>query len=226
VNLALRKKPKKLKLPKIPTRWVFCYLIVLVPVIRAAILYKTNRDQFWLEVPFLVSSIAAIFAGISALLALRSLELTRITVRPFLAVEPGIANVSLNKREHIATLEFHVKNTGPVPANLVTAEIAFFDDAEVIEDDNESKHYPQKYQQPQETVIFPGAVHDLGTRFDFHTDIGKTLLDNITDGKVKLRFRMTYKAQGMEYFTVQTEKLEKIDVRMFRRMPIQPQKWT
>lgn len=143
-----------------------------------------------------------------------------------MAVEPGIANISLNQGEHIATLEFHVKNTGPVPANLVTVEIAFFDDAEVIEDDNKSKHYPQECQQPQETVIFPGAVHILGKTFDFRPDTGKRLLDNLVSGNIKLRFRMTYRAQSMEYVTVQTEKLEKIDARTFRRMPIQPQRWT
>jgi hypothetical protein len=151
-----------------------------------------------------------------------ALELTRITVRPFLALQPGDVNLSLNQREQKATLVFHLKNTGPVPANLVTAELTFFDDAEVIEDDNESKHYRKDRQHPQDVVIFPGGVYNVGT--DVYFDKG--LLDNITNGKVKLRFRATYNAQSREYVTIQTEKLEKAEGGMIRRLPIQPQKWT
>jgi len=153
-----------------------------------------------------------------------ALELTRITTRPFLSCHPG--DVSFEQREHIATLEFHVKNTGPVPANLVTAETAFFDDAEVIEDDNESKHYRKERQQPRDTVIFPDAVYNLVQKFDLCRDIDKKLFDNIVYGKVKMRFRVTYSAQGMEYATVQTEKLEKAEGGLINRVPIQPQKWT
>jgi hypothetical protein len=170
-------------------------------------------------------------AGISALLVLRSLkvtekalELTRITTRPFLSCQPG--NVSFERREHMATLEFHVKNTGPVPANLVTAETAFFDDAEVIKDDSESKRYPKERQQPKDTVIFPGAVYNLVQKFDLRRDIDKELFDNIVCGTVKVRFRVTYSAQSMEYVTVQTEKLEKAERGLINRVPIQPQRWT
>ena len=173
----------------------------------------------------------AILAGISAWLALRSLkmtekalELTRITMRPFLALQPG--EVSPKQRQQITTLEFHVKNTGPVPANLVIAEIAFFDDAEVIEDDNKSKHYPKERQQRKDIVIFPGAVYNLEETFDLRRDIDKRLLDNIVKGKVKLCFRVTYRAQSMEYVTVQTEKLEKEEAGAITRVPIQPQRWT
>jgi hypothetical protein len=231
VLLKLRKKPEKQKLPKLPTKWALGYLVALVLVIRLAQLYVTNLDQFWLEAPFLVSSIAATFAGISALLALRSLkvtekamELTRITTRPFLSWQPG--DVSFEQREHIATLEFHVKNTGPVPANLVTAETAFFDDAEVIKDDNESKNYPKERQQPTDTVIFPDGIYNIIQKFDLRRDIDKRLFDNIVYGKVGVRFRVTYSAQGMEYVTVQTEKLEKAERGLINRVPIQPQRWT
>lgn len=229
--LRLGKKPKNLKLPKLPTRWALGYLIGLIPIIRAAILYETNPDQFWLEVPFLVSSITAIFAGISALLALRSLrmtetalELTTITMRPFLTLQPGDA--SLKQEEHIATLEFHVRNTGPVPADLATVEIAFFDDAEAIKDDNESKHYPKARRQAEVMVIFPGDVYNLTQDFDLRRDIDKKLLRNIMSGKVKSRFRVTYRAQNIEYTTVQTEKLEREEGGGIKRVPIQPQKWT
>lgn len=221
--LKLRKKPKKMKLPK-RSRLVLGYLVTVVFFILFATLYITKPGLFWQEAPFLISCFAAILAGISALVALRSLELTRIKIRPFLSWQPG--DTSLNQREHIAALEFHVKNTGSVPANLVTAEMAFFDDAEVIEDDNESKHYPKERQQSRNIVIFPDAVYNLVQYFDLRGAIDKKLYENIVDGKVTVRFRMTYNAQGREYVTVQTEKLGKAERGLINRVPIQPQRWT
>ena len=225
--------PKRLKLSEFPARWrlSYLYLIALAPTMRLVELYATNPAQFWLEAPFLVSSIMAIFAGISALLALRSLrmtgkalELTRIAMRPFLMLQPGRA--FLDQRGHIATLELYVKNTGVVPANVVKAETVFFDDAEVIKEDNESKQYPKERQQPRGIVIFPGAIYDVIETFDLHREIDKRLLANIVNGKVKLRFRVTYTAQSMEYVTVQTEKLKKADAGGITRVPVQPQRWT
>lgn len=212
------------KLPKRPKRLVIGYLVLAVIIIILATLYIIKPDQFRLEAPFLISGSAAILAGISALLASQSLELTRMTTRPFLAVQPG--DVSFNQREHITILEFHVKNTGPVPANLVTAEIAFFDDAEVVKDDNESKHYPKERQQPKNTLIFPDAVYNLVQYFDLRRAIDKKLHENMVDGKVTVRFRMTYSAQGREYVTVQTEKLGKAERGLINRAPIPPQTWT
>jgi hypothetical protein len=214
--LALLKKPKKL--PKLSKRLVLGYLVLAVIIIILATLYIIKPDQFRLEASFIISGCAAIFAGISALLASRSFELTRGTMRPFLTVQPG--DESFNQREHIATLEFHVKNTGPVPANLVTAEIAFFDDSEVIEDDNESKHYPKEPEQPKNTLIFPDAVYNLVQYFDLRRAIDKKLYENIADGKVTVRFRVMYSAQGSEYVTVQTEKLGKGERGLINRAPI------
>lgn len=206
-------------------------VVVILLIIALVILAITNRLH--LIASLIISCIAASCAIISAALASQSLkkteealELTRITMRPYLAVQPGDVGMPLNQKEHIMTFEFHVKNTGPVPANLVTAEMALFDASEVIEDDNESKFYEKDYQHPPDVVVFPDAVYNLRTIVQFRPDIGKGLLDNKANTKVSLRFRITYSAQGIEYITIQTEKLERIDARTLRRVPIQPQKWT
>ena len=234
MNTKLLKLPKKLKLTKLSIRLFLLSLIFLVIVLAFILsvrIYITDPDRFRLEIPLFISCIATICAVVSVVLALRSLEatgkalqLTRITLRPFLTVQPG--NESINQREHMVNLEFHMKNTGPVPANIVTAQIAFFDDAEVVEDDNESKHYPQDRQPPQGIVIFPDAVNPLIQNFDLRRAIDKKLFDNIVHGKVKLRFRLTYSAQSIEYVTVQTEKLGKAEQGLITRFPIQPQRWT
>ena len=224
--LKLRKKPKKLKLPKLSTRLVLGYIGVLGFVILFAIVYFTKPNQFWPDAPFYISSFAVIFAGISALLALRSLEMTRITIRPFLSWQPGEMSFEQKTSGGIVALEFHLKNTGPVPAKLVTAVSAFFDAAEVIEDDNESKHYPKEREQPKNTLIFPDAVYNVVQYFDLRRAIDKKLYEDMADGKVMVRFRMTYSAQGREYVTVQTEKLGKAEQGLITRFPIQPQRWT
>jgi archaellum component FlaG (FlaF/FlaG flagellin family) len=194
-------------------------------------LYITKPDQFQLEVPFLISCIATICAAASVMLAVwslrvteKALELTRITVRPYLAVQPG--EISSQRIQNVETFVFRVKNTGPVPANLITAEVAVFNDAEVIEEDNQSTYYPAMHRQPKGVVVFPSDVYNLEKRIDLSLSGGKRLLGDIMNGKVKLRFRVTYMAQGKEYITVQTEKLEKAVAGAVRRVPIQPHKWT
>lgn len=223
---ALLKLTKKPKLPKPSTRLVLGYLVVLVLVILLAIFYITNPDEFWPNAPFYISCFAIIFTGIAALVALHSLELTRNTIRPFLSWQPGEMSFEQIKSRGIVALEFHVKNTGPVPAKIVTTEIAFFDAAEVIEDDNESKHYPKERGQPKNTLIFPETVYNVVQYFDLRRAIDKRLYENMLGGNVAVRFRIVYSAQGRKYVTVQTEKLGKAERGLMNREPIQPQKWT
>ena len=218
------KLPKKSKLPKLATRWVLVYLIALIPVIRLVQLGASDIEKFWVEAPFLISSIVIILACISVWVTVQSLKLTQNVMRPFLALQAG--QVSSKKIQQTAIFEYHVKNTGSVPANVVTMEMEFFDDAEVIEEDNTSKHYHGEQWTPVGAVIFPGAVCNFNMTIDLSKSGGKKLVDGMMNGKVKLRFRVKYRAQGMEYLTVQTEKLSKAEEGVGGRLPIEPQRWT
>jgi hypothetical protein len=230
MDLAFRNKLNpvfsKLKLLKPSTRLVLGFLAVLIPVMLFAIVYFARPNQFWPNAPFYISCFAVIFAGISALVALRSLEMTRNTIRPFLSWQSGEMSFEKMASGGLVALAFHVKNSGPVPAKLVTAETAFFDADEVIEDNNESKHYPKEREQPKNTLIFPDTVYNVVQYFDLSRAIDKKLFDNMIDGKVVIRFCIIYSAQGREYVTVQTEKLGKAERGLMNRAPIQPQKWT
>ena len=229
IKVKLTKKPKfaklrKVKLPKLATRWVLVYLIALIPVIRLVQLGASDIEKFWVEAPFLISSIVVILACISVWVTVQSLKLTQNVMRPFLALQAG--QVPSKKIQQTVIFEYHVGNTGSVPANVVTMEMEFFDDAEVIEEDNTSKHYPGEQWTPVGVVIFPGAVCNFNVVIDLSKSGGKKLLDGMMNGKVKLRFRVKYRAQGMEYLTVQTEKLSKAAEGVGGRLPIQPQRWT
>lgn len=96
------------------------YLLALIPVIRLAIIYNTNPPQFWQEAPFLIASIAAIFAGISALLTLQSLELTKATTRPFITRDDQKITVSKGQVD----IMLSIRNTGALPAVSVTVDYA------------------------------------------------------------------------------------------------------
>lgn len=83
-------------IPKISIRSVIVCLVVIFAVVLLIIsmdLYINKPEQFGLAVPYIIGSIATICAVVSVVLALRSLmatektlELTRIIVRPFLAL--------------------------------------------------------------------------------------------------------------------------------------------
>lgn len=223
-----------MKLPKLSVRLALNYSVVIIIVILLIIslrLYIIEPGQFRLEVPFIISCIATICAATSIVVASRSLkatenalELTRITVRPFLALEAS--EVPREQIQEKVILEFHVKNTGQIPANIFTMGMTFFDDDELIEEDNASKYYPARNEKRRDVVIFPGASYNLEQWFDLSDSDGKKLYEGILNGKVKLRFRTTYEAQGIEYLTVQTEKVLKEVVGQMTRLPIQPQIWT
>lgn len=230
IKVKLPKKPKlaklrKVEIPKLPTRWVLVFMIALIPVIRLVQLSAIDIEKFRVEAPFLVSIIVIFIACISVWVAVQSFKLTRNVMRPFLALQAG--EVSSKEVQQKVIFEFHVKNTGSVPANVVTIEMRFFDDAEVIEEDNISKHYYKGRQEtPEGVVIFPGAVYNYEQWINRSNSIGKKLLEGIMNGEVKLCFRVKYRAQGMDYITVQTEKLLKAEGGVMTRLPIQPQRWT
>ncbi len=223
-----------MKLPKLSVRLALNYSVVIIIVILLIILlriYIVEPGQFRWEVPIIISCIAAICAAISIVLASRSLkttenalELTRITVRPFLALQAG--EVPRKQIKERVILEFHVKNTGIVPANVLTMEMTFFDDAELIEEDNASEYYQARKEERRDVVIFPGASYNLEQWFDLSHSNGKKQYEGILNGKVKLRFRTTYEAKGIEYITVQTEKVLKEGAGQMTRLPVQPQIWT
>jgi len=229
IKVKLPEKPKlaklrKVEIPKLPTRWVLVFMIALIPVIRLVQLSEIDIEKFRVEAPFLVSIIVIFLACISVWVAVQSLKLTRNVMRPFLALQAS--EVSPKEVQQKVVFEFHVKNTGSVPANVVTIEMQFFDDAEVIEEDNTSKHYYKgRHETPEGVVIFPGAVYNFEKWIDRSNSIGKKLLEDMMNGEVKLRFRVKYRAQGMDYITVQTEKL-KAEAGALTRLPIQPQRWT
>lgn len=217
-------KIRKVKLPKLVTRWVMVYLIALIPVIRLVQLGASDIEKFSIEAPFLMSSIVVIIACISVWVAVKSLKLTQNVMRPFLALQAGTVNPKIIEERMI--FEYHVKNTGSVPANVVTVDMQYFDDAEVIEEDNKSKHYEGESRTPEGVVIFPGSVYDVVMEIDLSKSGSRKLIDEMMNGTVKLRFGVKYRAQGMEYLTVQTEKLLKAEEGVGGRLPIQPQRWT
>lgn len=217
-------KLRKVKVPKLAKRWVLVFLIALIPVIRLVQIGASDIEKFSVEAPFLMSSIVVIVACISIWVAVQSLKLTQNVMRPFLALQAG--TVPSKIIEQTVIFEYHVKNTGSVPANVVSVDMQYFDDAEVIEEDNTSKHYEGESKTPEGVVIFPGAVYNFELSIDLSKSGGKKLLDGMMNGKVKLRFGVKYRAQGLEYLTIQTEELLKAEEGEGGRRPIQPQRWT
>ncbi len=223
------------RIPKISKRLVIVGLVAIVVVVLLIIsvsFYITNPEQFGLEVPFLISCVATVCAATAVVIAIwsldamqKSLELTRVTVRPFLTYEAGKASV-MRKEKNVLTLKVNLKNTGMVPANVVIAEMAFFDDTEVVEEDNRSKIYPKEEQEVIDALIFPGDAYEVRQDFDLSRDVDKKLYEDMVNGKLKVRFRVMYRAQGREYSTVQTQKLQKAGIGVLGRVPIEPQKWT
>ena len=199
-------------------------LIPIVMIVIAFAVYLGIVTELAIAFAFLSIAIATFFASRSLRLANESLKLTRNTVRPFLSVQPG--EVKAHRTATEVTISFEVKNTGVLPGELVSVDVAFFDSDEVVTNDNDSDKYPGSSEAPAQPIVFPNAAYILNHTINISIDIGKQMWENVRNGNMKIRHRVKYKDMNAEYLTVQTERLGRLKGDLMARRPIPPQYWT
>jgi hypothetical protein len=190
--------------------------ILGVPVIwHLMTLYEINKSQFWYEAPFYISAIAAVFAGISAILARaslirtsESLELSRKTVRPFLTSDGTVKIGEINGRKYFSVV---VTNIGSLPAESIEVIIDAFESDELVEIANRSNHYPKFFPSTEaipvlsDLIMFPQERWQKTVEnIDLNTNYNVELWDKLTHGLVILRFTINYSSVGRTFQTVRT----------------------
>jgi hypothetical protein len=198
--------------------------IILIILVVGFAVYLGIVTELAIAFAFLSIAIATFFASRSLKLTNESLKLTRNTVRPFLSVQTGTARIQITSVA--VTLNFEVKNTGVIPGELVSIDIAFFDSDEVVTRDNSSSRYPVLADVPAQPVVFPGAAYILKHTINISIDIGKQMWEETKNGNTKIRHRIKYKDVNNEYLTIQTEQLRRVSKNLLGRRPISPQYWT
>jgi hypothetical protein len=191
-------------------------MVGIVIIVSLVATYDSAPDKFWPQATLLVGSIGIIIAAFSLRFAQRSLqktgealELTRATIRPFLAFT---GSPVVNTNENIIRLEFKIKNTGSTPASDIHAYIQFFTIDEVVTEDNVSN----KYVAP--TEISALEAHDCLFLFPDHTVIKDYALDlqqkenmehwqDINNKKTKFRIRITYQGIDGPHTVIQTGRI-------------------
>lgn len=172
-------------------------------------LYREDPATFWNQALLLIAGAAALFAGVSAIAACRSLELTRDTMRAWVFVQGTIhlGNASaLQMRKGISTLELDLRNTGTAPAEVLEVKVQPFKKDEQINLENTSAKYQIQHIPHEVFLVFPGSSwHPM-----LNLDMGKTqdrrLLQDLVQGLIKLRLttRYKYEPSQTEHRTVQT----------------------
>lgn len=186
-------------------------------------IYQRDPSEFWPHASLVIASIAAIFAGISALIANRSLELTRNSIRPFLYTA---GSINIKRVGKYITLTFNIHNSGSLPGEDVHVDIDFFDEDEEVTKENLSNRYTPPTRELEFPLLFPNSVYYENYVLDLEQKDDLALWNNIEKGKTKCRVRIMYKSPGRKHITIQTKKLAKREWEAtLVTTPILPQKW-
>ncbi|MBI2329699.1 MAG: hypothetical protein HYU85_08750 [Chloroflexi bacterium] len=132
-------------------------LVISIAIFAAlmTVVYSESLE-FWSRISFTVATIAAIFAGISALIANHSLEVTRNTQRPFLNV---IEPVRYQTYEHaIYYIRFSVCNKGIFPADAVSVR------CDVFKNEGNVKRLSLELENKVPSIYFPEEKSELDFR--------------------------------------------------------------
>ena len=187
------------------------------------IIYISDSTAFWPRASLIIVSIAVIFAGISALTANRSLELTRNSIRPFLYTA---GSINVERVGKYITLALNIQNSGSLPGENVHVDIDFFDEDEEVTEENPSNRYAPPTREPEFPLLFPNSDYYEKYVLNLEQKNDLELWNNIEKGKTKCRVRIMYKSPGRKHITIQTEKLVKREwEENIVTTPIPPQKW-
>jgi len=149
-------------------------------------IYQSEPADFWSRASLIIASTAAIFAGISALIANRSLELTRAAQRPFVNVSPeveGYTGWSSSKEKNTVRFEHiiaRISNKGAFPADKVSIR------CEVSKTEKNARSFLLVPQKEIASIYFP----DEETRHIFEKGPNAEELTTMNRGD-ELRVRIT-----------------------------------
>jgi len=116
-------------------------------------IYLNDPTKFWSQAFLIIASIAAVFAGISALIANRSLELTRNTQRPFLNVLGPVKYLTYLK--NIRWIKFLICNEGVFPAEQVSVR------CDVFKNEDNAKNLSLELKKEIPSIFFPDEKLEL-----------------------------------------------------------------
>lgn len=174
---------------------------------------------------FLAIIVSTFFASRSLKLTRDSLELTRANIRPFLYMQPNQMKVLLT--DQYMKFEFVLKNDGVLPGDIISTDIAFFSNDEVITLDNDSTIYHIKCEPSSEhLILFPGNSTNVGLSILCNSAERRQLADDIGESKVVIRHRVFYRRDNLHYSTVQTGFLRKESTSSLIFLHKTPQHWT
>jgi len=177
---------------------------ILVGLIR---LYEGALAAFWQYAAIIIATASAIFAGISAIIASESLNLTRAAVTPLVCFRGTIdlGNMSPSEKEEgIQNLDFPITNTGTTRADVFEVRIEPFREDEQVELDNSSKKYETVTIPPETFLLFPNQTYHAIIGLHPEKENEMRLFRDLLDGIIKLRVTISYEGLGREYKTIQT----------------------
>lgn len=176
------------------------------------------------DIPLAISLGAFAVATVAAISNLLSLKWSRDAVRPFLYYLSD--SVDLDRTKDYVKLAFKIFNSGSLPATNINVDIDFFGKDEEIKGNNTSKIYSVATKEPITPMILPNDYFTEQYIFNLKDINDVKMLQDVEQGKTKIRMRISYSSLDREHLTVETFSLSKPEWETkLQFIPIEPQSW-
>lgn len=177
--------------------WIAKLFIAVLLVVSAGLIYfiislwnTQEWDEVLKQIPILIALIATIAALLSLWVARDSLELSRVTTRPFLNIKVVfLGHGGINK----VTISIKVENTGNLPAEKTTMSFSWHI--------GEKEHSLNRVK-PIQSIIFPGETAESTYLVEKEEDVNSLYGSQI---KVEVNYQYKY----IEYFTKRTFNIDR-----------------
>ena len=168
-------------------------------------------------------------ATAAAISNLLSLKWSRDTIRPFLScqhahIKTTIVTAKVGSEQ--VNIPFRICNSGSLPAANINTDIDFFERDEEVSDSNQSNKFEIATRIPIEPMLLPNAEYIVSYILDLPKSNDAMLWENLKNGKVKVRIKISYECLGKKFLTIQTEEISGPSYEKgLIASPIPPQKW-
>ncbi|MFC2033292.1 hypothetical protein ACFLUB_02075 [Chloroflexota bacterium] len=105
------------------------------------------------------------------------------------------------------TLALEIRNSGSLPATNIQSNITFFHVDESVTKDNVSSQFQQVEEKEASPSAFPNASFIKHCVLDLTDRNDSALWEQIQEGTVKMRLRITYESLRRKHLTIQTEEI-------------------
>ncbi len=197
-------------------------VVSIMIIVLWGLFYLYSKEEY--DQQYAISLTALLVASIATVANLLSLQWSRDTIRPFLFHFPDTIQTEQVKTN--MRISFKIHNSGSLPATNIEVDIDFFASNEEVTEDNISNRFMLATKLPITPMLLPNCNYTADYILNLKDKNDLEQWNAFSQGKAKVRLRISYESQGRKHTTIQTEEICKPEwENRLVFTPIPPQKW-